>query len=50
MPHREGPELDGPFDELEVGTGVRFAEELGELGPQASSVHVVGRPHTPRRR
>ena len=25
--------LDEPFDELDVGTAVRFAEELGEQGP-----------------
>jgi ribosomal subunit interface protein len=41
--------LDEPFDRLEVGTAVRFAEELGDQGPQATTVHVVGRPHTPRR-
>ena len=32
--------LDGAFDRLEVGTRVRFAEEAGEAGPQASSVAV----------
>jgi cold shock CspA family protein len=31
------------FDELEVGDAVRFAEELGEQGPQAASVTRVGR-------
>jgi cold shock CspA family protein/ribosome-associated translation inhibitor RaiA len=30
--------LDGGFDRLEVGTEVRFAEEEGEKGPQATSV------------
>jgi cold shock CspA family protein/ribosome-associated translation inhibitor RaiA len=29
------------FDNLNVGTEVRFAEEAGEKGPQASTVHVV---------
>lgn len=29
-----------PFQELEIGMGVSFAEEPGEKGPQASSVHV----------
>ncbi|HEV8717879.1 MAG TPA: cold shock domain-containing protein [Candidatus Binatia bacterium] len=29
------------FDHLEIGTEVRFAEELGEKGPQASTVAVV---------
>jgi len=32
--------VNGDFDELEVGTVVRFAEERGEKGPQASTVHV----------
>ena len=39
--------LNGAFDYLSVGVEVRFAEELGEKGPQASSVHLVGRRHTP---
>jgi ribosomal subunit interface protein len=30
--------LEGLFDRLTVGTEVRFAEELGERGPQASTV------------
>jgi len=34
--------LDG-FEELEVGKEVRFHEEQGERGPQASSVQSVGR-------
>jgi cold shock CspA family protein len=29
------------FDELQVGDGVRFAEEQGDEGPQASTVQVV---------
>ncbi|HXV83987.1 MAG TPA: HPF/RaiA family ribosome-associated protein [Candidatus Binatia bacterium] len=29
------------FDALEVGTGVRWTEQEGEKGPQASSVHIV---------
>lgn len=37
--------LDGGFDRLEVGTEVRFAEEAGDKGPQASSVTPVGRHH-----
>jgi ribosomal subunit interface protein len=32
------------WDHLEVGTEVRFAEEDGDKGPQASTVDVVGRP------
>ena len=31
------------FDRLEVGTEVIFAEELGEKGPQASTVRVIRR-------
>ena len=37
--------LNGGFDHLEVGTEVRYAEENGELGPQASSVTAVGKHH-----
>jgi ribosomal subunit interface protein len=31
------------FDNLEVGTLVRFAEEQGNEGPQASTVSLIGR-------
>jgi cold shock CspA family protein/ribosome-associated translation inhibitor RaiA len=34
--------LDG-FDQLTVGSRVRFAEETGEQGPQASTVAIAGR-------
>ncbi|MEJ2508837.1 MAG: HPF/RaiA family ribosome-associated protein [Gammaproteobacteria bacterium] len=37
--------LNADFDKLEVGDEVRFAEETGEQGPQASSVSVVGKHH-----
>jgi ribosomal subunit interface protein len=37
--------LNNEFDRLEVGTEVRFAEEAGEQGPQASSVTLVGKHH-----
>jgi ribosome-associated translation inhibitor RaiA len=30
------------FDRLAIGTEVRFAEELGEKGPQASTVALIG--------
>ena len=30
------------FDRIVIGTKVRFAEEDGDKGPQASTVHVVG--------
>jgi cold shock CspA family protein/ribosome-associated translation inhibitor RaiA len=33
--------LDGHFDRLRIGSRVRFAEEPGEKGPQASTVHLV---------
>ena len=33
--------LDGKFERLTVGTKVRFAEEDGDKGPQASTVHVL---------
>jgi ribosomal subunit interface protein len=35
--------LNGNFDKLEVGDEVRFSEEEGDLGPQASSVHLVSK-------
>lgn len=35
--------LNGDFEKLGVGTEVRFSEELGDKGPQASSVHIVGK-------
>jgi cold shock CspA family protein len=34
---------DGGFDRLEVGSRVRYREEAGEKGPQASSVVPLGR-------
>lgn len=34
---------DGGFSRLRVGTRVSFAEEVGEKGPQASTVHVLGK-------
>lgn len=33
--------VNGDFDDLELGTVVRFAEEQGEKGPQASTVHIA---------
>lgn len=35
--------LEGGFRDLQLGTEVRFVEEQGAKGPQASTVHVVGR-------
>lgn len=37
--------VDAEFSKLEIGNEVRFAEEMGELGPQASTVHVIGKHH-----
>jgi len=37
--------LNGEFTQLEVGTEVRFSEEQGDEGPQASSVQRVGKHH-----
>ena len=34
--------LDEKFEKLTVGTKVRYAEEDGDKGPQASTVHVLG--------
>ena len=36
--------LEDDFDRLEVGTGVRFLEEAGEKGPQATTVQIVDKP------
>ena len=40
--HRNGI-VNQDFDQLEIGAEVRFAEEAGDKGPQASSVHVIGK-------
>jgi ribosome-associated translation inhibitor RaiA/cold shock CspA family protein len=37
--------LNASFDRLALGAEVRFSEEPGEQGPQASSVHVIGKHH-----
>lgn len=37
--------LNAGFDKLDVGSEVRFVEEMGELGPQASTVALVGKHH-----
>jgi ribosomal subunit interface protein len=37
--------LKNAFDMLEIGSEVRFTEEEGEQGPQASSVSLVGKHH-----
>ena len=35
--------VDGDFDALETGDKVRFVEEEGDKGPQASTVHLIGK-------
>jgi len=37
--------INADFDKLETGTSVHFVEEMGENGPQASTVHVEGKHH-----
>jgi ribosomal subunit interface protein len=37
--------IDTDFDDLSIGTELRFVEEAGEKGPQASSVFVIGKHH-----
>ncbi len=37
--------LGAGFDRLQEGDEVRFAEEQGDKGPQASTVHPVGKHH-----
>lgn len=37
--------FEADFDQLKIGTEVRFVEEAGELGPQASTVYVIGKHH-----
>ena len=35
---------DDAFDRLTPGTGVRFEEAMGEMGPQATTVQIVDKP------
>ena len=35
--------LEGDFDALENGDKVRFSEVMGDQGPQASTVHLIGK-------
>ncbi len=37
--------LEADFDNLEAGIEVRFSEESGDEGPQATTVHVIGKHH-----
>ena len=42
----ENAVVDASFEELEVGSPVRFVVEEGDEGPQASSVHVLSEQET----
>ncbi len=35
--------VNGAWDELDIGSEVRYVQQMGEKGPQASTVHLVGR-------
>lgn len=37
--------LNAPFDQLAAGMEVRFDEEQGDIGPQATSVRIIGKHH-----
>lgn len=37
--------VDADFDDLQIGTELRFIEEAGERGPQASSAYIIGKHH-----
>lgn len=37
--------VEGDYDALEIGDEVRFAVEEGDNGPQASTVHIIGKHH-----
>lgn len=38
--------IEDQFDSLIAGQRVHFVEEMGEQGPQASTVHIEGKHHT----
>jgi cold shock CspA family protein len=40
--------LGGGWDEIDVGTEVRFVDEPGDEGPQATTVTVLGRARAVR--
>lgn len=37
--------VEADFDKLTEGMAVRFVEEMGDQGPQATTVHLVGKHH-----
>jgi cold shock CspA family protein/ribosome-associated translation inhibitor RaiA len=36
--------LQNDWERLEIGTQVRFEEAMGEMGPQATTVHIIDKP------
>lgn len=41
--HRNAVSQDDDFEDLAVGSEVRFAEAMGEMGPKATTVKVVAK-------
>jgi hypothetical protein len=37
--------LNDRFEDLELGMGVAYTEETGDMGPQASSLRVIDHRH-----
>jgi cold shock CspA family protein len=37
--------IEGAFEDLAIGTELRFVEEQGDNGPQATTVRLAGRHH-----
>ncbi len=37
--------VDADFDSLAIGNDVRYVEEAGDEGPQASTVYIIGKYH-----
>ncbi|MBA1330871.1 30S ribosomal protein S30, partial [Candidatus Endoriftia persephone str. Guaymas] len=37
--------VDADFDSLAIGNDVRYVEEAGDEGPQASTVYIIGKHH-----
>jgi cold shock CspA family protein/ribosome-associated translation inhibitor RaiA len=42
--HRNSVAESDDFDDLAVGTEVRYEEALGEMGPQATTVKIISKP------
>lgn len=41
--HKNAVSEEDDFEDLAIGTEVRFAEAMGEMGPQATTVKIVGK-------